>query len=490
MFCWKFFTASRPEVVQRVACVLGALMAGACRPEGGDGGGDESDSGTGTTTTTTAGASSSGGPAAEVTWHEHVAPIVAEKCTACHRAGGIGPFALTSFAEAQPFAAAALGAIEAGTMPPFLADETAECAPRHGWVDDPRLTEEELGLVRAWVEQGAPEGDPAKAAPLPTPPERELKDADVNVKISAPVTIEGNQDQFLCFSLDPGFTEDTWIDAFQVNPGNDRVVHHVLVYIDETGESAGKANADGYYPCFGGPGLGQAQLLAAWAPGMTPFETPPNVASRIVKGSRLVLNVHYHPTGQPEVDTATSIDLRTRPTLPEYVSFLALIGNSDGSELLPGPNDDKGKEFRIPAGVADHTEEMLFTLDGIPDLRIFAVGTHMHYVGTDMLVGVQRDSPGAGEPAEECLIQTPRWDFSWQRSYAYDAPLDAVPVVSSGDKVYLRCKYNNSMSNPFVVQALAEQGLDAPHDVYLGEETLDEMCLGVVGIAVALKDVI
>jgi hypothetical protein len=35
------------------------------------------------------------------------------------------------------------------------------------------------------------------------------------------------------------------------------------------------------------------------------------------------------------------------------------------------------------------------------------------------------------------------------------------------------------MQNPKVVAALREQNLTAPHDVSLGEQTLDEMCLGV-----------
>lgn len=478
----------RRSIITWAAC---AAALAACRPEGSGSGGSGSSTGADTGTSGDPGGSStSGGAEAEVTWHQDIAPIVIGKCSACHSAGGIAPFALSNYDEAAPFAEAMLSAIEAKTMPPFLADETADCTPRHGWADDSRITADELALLRAWIDQDEPEGDPEKAAPLPEAPDFELPGADLHVPISSAVTIEGKSDTFLCFSVDPGLGDDTWIEGFQITPGNRRVVHHVLAYVDETGESADKANADGYYPCFGGPGISQPRLLAVWAPGMMPVELPPSVAGQIPKGSRIVLNVHYHPTGQPEVDSATTLNLRTRVGAPEYVAFTALIGNSDGSQLLPGPNDENGKEFRIPAGVADHTEEMLFTLNDIPSLRVFTLGTHMHYVGTDMLVGVQRPSPDAGEPESECLIQTPRWNFNWQRSYSYDAPLDEVPVVSSGDKVYLRCRYNNSMSNPFVVQALAEQGIDAPRDVYLGEETLDEMCLGVIGVAVALKDVI
>lgn len=427
--------------------------------------------------------------AAPVTWHQQIAPIMVAKCSGCHHGDGIAPFSLADYESALPFAQAALAAVERGTMPPFLADETADCQPRHGWQDDPRLDDDELDLLRAWVDQGAPEGDPAAAAPVPDPPELDLTDADVRVQIPTPVAIDGTKDQFLCFSIDPGFEDDTWIDAVQIHAGNPQVVHHVLAYIDESGESAAKINEDGYYPCFGGPGIGSANLIAAWAPGMTPFETPPNVASRIVAGSRIVLNVHYHPTGKPELDMDTALDLRIRDTIPEYVGMLALIGNSEGPQLQPGDGDDNGyPEFRIPAGAEHHVEQMLFTLNDIPPLRVFAIGTHMHYVGTDMLIGVQRESPANGDPASECLLQTPGWDFNWQRTYNYDAAFDDVPRINSGDQLYLRCTYNNSMSNPFVVKALAEQGLDAPQDVHLGEETLDEMCLAVVGIAIAIKD--
>ena len=44
------------------------------------------------------------------------------------------------------------------------------------------------------------------------------------------------------------------------------------------------------------------------------------------------------------------------------------------------------------------------------------------------------------------------------------------------------CTYDNTTANAGVVQLLADEGLDAPEDVYLGEETSDEMCLGVAGI--------
>ncbi|MCA9658155.1 MAG: hypothetical protein KC486_07415 [Myxococcales bacterium] len=437
------------------------------------------------------------GVAAGPTWHQDVAPLVAEKCTSCHHPDGISPFSLTSYAAAKDWATLLADSVEDGSMPPFLAAETDECQPRYGWKDDLRLSDDDKALLRAWADAGAPEGDPNAAAPLPEPPSLDLVDADERLTIPSGVTIDGKSDSFICYSIDPGYDLDTWVNGLQINAGNSKIVHHVLIYVDEEAKSADVADENGQYECFGGAGInGNITLIGAWAPGMAAMVTPPDTAYRIPAGARLVMNVHYHPTGAgPEVDDSTSIDLRYHPSLPSYVALLGLVGNESGPRsggygLQPGPGDDGGVQFRIPAGADDHSESMKVRLDNLPDLRIWAAGTHMHYVGTDMLVKLVHNNPVGDEPDEECLVQTPNWDFGWQRAYAYDAPLDEVPQLRSGDELHMRCDYNNSMSNPFVVQALAEQGLDAPVDVHLGEETLDEMCLGVFGIAIKLTDLL
>lgn len=463
------------------------------------GGGGGSEAASTDAPTTGGGDASTGddsGPAAMVTWHQDLAPVIVSKCGGCHVEGGIAPFSLQTYEEAKPFAAMLLSAVERKVMPPFLAETTDICAPRHDFKDDPRLTDAELEQLRAWVDQEAPEGDASAARPIPPAADLVLKDTDISLQIPSEVKIAGSGDQYLCFSIDPGFEEDTWLDGLQINAGNPRIVHHVLAYVDEKAESVAKVGPNGEpYPCFGGPGIDTSGLIGVWAPGSVPFVPPKDVAMRVVAGSRIVLSVHYHPTGQDEVDGTTSIDFSLAPGLPKYVGLLALLGNvgSAGGGLQPGPNDENGvPEFRIPAGVEHHTEEMLMRLDSsdIPELRVFGVATHMHYVGTDMVIGVQHKDPPQGEEAAECLLQTPRWDFQWQRLYSYDTDLETVPRVVPGDSVYLKCTYNNSMSNPFVVKALGEQGLKEPKEVRLGEETLDEMCLGVFGVAVKLGDLL
>jgi hypothetical protein len=399
--------------------------------------------------------------------------------------------------------------LRAGTMPPFLARDTDDCKPRFGFKDDPRLSVEQIELFQRWDDAGCPEGDAASAAPLPQPVSLDLADADLVVKIPSPVTVEGSEDQFICFSLAPDFAplrstgpeaallgERVLLDGAQVHPGNAAIVHHVLVYTDREGKSAELAGDKGYYDCFGGPQLDAPGLLMAWAPGATPVTAPEGVAMALPSTGRIVMQVHYHPSGAPQVDDSTSVQLRRyRAGIPEYIGALSLIGNArgptaSGMGLQPGPSDAGQPEFRIPAGAVSHTESMSFQLPRAQaDYKLWAVGSHMHYVGTDMRIGITRAAPGE-EPAEECLLATPRWDFNWQRGYLYDVAIADAPSAKGGDVFQLRCTYDNSLGNPFVQSALAEQGLPAPADVRLGEATLDEMCLGIFGVAQRVSDLL
>jgi hypothetical protein len=429
------------------------------------------------------------------TWYKDVAPLVSTHCAGCHKPGGIGPFSLTDYTSARAHAAAMVGQVVAGRMPPWHAVETSDCKPRMGWKDDPRLTEAQKALLSEWARAGAPAGDAGHAAALPTPPALELKEPTQRVSMSAAYLVQGARDVFRCFPLSYEFTEDTWLTGLQVVPGNGKVVHHVLVWLDDKKQAAALAGPDGSYQCFGAPGF-DSKLLGAWAPGAMPSETSPDSAMHVPKGSRIVINVHYHPDGQPETDLS-ALDLRFSTRRPLYESRLVLIGNATTAAegLLPGPDDPQGGvAFTIPPDKREHTEDMQFKVPAdavIIPIRLASVATHMHYVGTDMRISVDRTRRSVGtvpgEPSEECLLETPHWDFHWQRGYSYDAPVEKLPTIGGGDVLKLHCRYDNSMQNPFVASALAEQGLTEPRAVNLGEQTLDEMCLGAFALVFPLR---
>lgn len=481
-FCW--FEGSKFALMTALALggCGGAAQSDTNADASGSTGADASSTGE-VQTTEPAGESGSSGevvPEDAPTWHADIAPLVNERCTGCHTEGGIAPYVFTSYESTAPLAQALVAAVESGSMPPWGAAITDECTPPYGFKDDITLDAEEIALLRAWSDAGAPEGDPELAAELPPPPDTELDPVDQVVQMDGSVTIDGTSDQFLCFSLDPGATEDRYFNGMQIVPGNDKIVHHVLVFLDETGDSADQAGPDGSFDCDAG-GL-DGTLLGAWAPGTVPMRTPEDVGMRVTAGSRIVLNIHYHPTGLgPEVDDSTRVQLDWMDEQPTWRGEMALVGNSnDPEELMPNDGDRTDTpEFRIPAGAQGHLEEMVFEIPSdLPQLRVWAVGAHMHYVGTNMQIRFQ------GDGYDDCMLETPNYSFEWQRLYNYDAPLDQLPLAIGGDRIYLRCEYDNSMNNPYVVEALDAQGLSEPIDVVLGEETLDEMCLGVFGIAV------
>jgi hypothetical protein len=284
--------------------------------------------------------------------------------------------------------------------------------------------------------------------------------------------------------LDPRLTQDTFVNGVFVVPGNDAVVHHVLVFTDPKGKSLEKADATHSYDCFGGVSVDDSQLLTAWAPGGIPMEYPSDIAATLSAGTLLVMQVHYHPHSATDVDSdATRLQLRFSDVAPKYNAVNVLLGNfraqsSNGDGLLPGPDDPaSGPAFVIPANASAHTETMQYTIKpaDVPAAfapRLYGVGGHMHYVGVDEKVTLKRS-----DGSSTCLMQIPRWDFDWQRRYDYDAPIDRLPAVNAGDKFDIRCTYDNTMSNPKVASSLLERGIAAPRPVSLGESTLDEMCL-------------
>ncbi len=144
-------------------------------------------------------------------------------------------------------------------MPPWLAQDTPECDPAWAYRNDLRLSPADLDLFRAWIDQGTPEGDAAAAAPLPHLPGMEVEDPDLEIPFPVAYTVEGTSDDFQCFVLDPGNTVPMWISEVQLIPGNTRVAHHGLMFVDYMGASAALSET-GVFPCFNDPGVDSYQI--------------------------------------------------------------------------------------------------------------------------------------------------------------------------------------------------------------------------------------
>src|SRR5436309_15607086 len=94
-------------------------------------------------------------PRANVTFTEHVAPIVLSVCAACHRPGEAAPFSLLTYDDVRKRGKLIASVTQSKYMPPWHADSDLG-----SFRDDRRLTEAQIRTIQDWVQAGMPEGDP------------------------------------------------------------------------------------------------------------------------------------------------------------------------------------------------------------------------------------------------------------------------------------------------------------------------------------------
>ncbi|HUJ61735.1 MAG TPA: hypothetical protein VLX92_24695 [Kofleriaceae bacterium] len=425
----------------------------------------------------------------KVTWYQDAAPIVSKHCMSCHQPGGIGPFSLVDYADAQQNAGLVIQQVTAKTMPPFYASETPDCTPRFGWQDDPRLSDQEISTLNQWVQDGAVAG---AVADVPIPPTTALTGVTRTIAPTAAFTSMGDRDQFMCTLLDPQTGAGYWVTGLQVRPGTADVVHHVVVSEMQAGsdlDALVAAHGVGTpWDCSNNP-TPSGFVMNIWTPGNDPMQAPAGMAIPVTQGAMIVMQIHYHPAGGVHAPDITSIDLRTTLDWPQRMYLITAFGNAPAApQLLPDPDDrTSSPEFRIPADKADHVESMQFVvpdLGGLTDVRLYSVNPHMHLLGTHISGQIQRATPTADQPASECL-QNGDWDFDWQRTFIYNTDASHAPLVEAGDTLDIQCHWNNTIENPFEQRALEDAGLVAPVDVGLGEgQSTDEMCLEIFGLSI------
>jgi len=417
-------------------------------------------------------------------WHRHAAPIVMGSCAGCHTDGGVGPMRLDSYDAAAPLASWIADHAARRTMPPWGLIDDGTCDQARPFHGDPSLTELEIDTLRAWADNGAPEGDPARAAAIREPDSFALTNPTARIAPAGTYTVAPTGDDFRCVVYDPQLTERVWLTGMEVVPDARDVVHHAVVWLDPDGQAAALADSDGGYPCFGSGGIAGSKLIGGWIPASGAVEYPADSGLEAPAGALVVVQYHYFGNGASTPD-ASSLDLRWTETQPQMNVVMSLEGNagSEAAGLMPGEDDVGGVQFRIPAGKSSHTEVIRWPVPaGIPEVGLFLVAPHMHLAGVDMKVRIERTDAGQDRD-DECLVHAPAYDFNWQRLYRYDTPIAETPKVQGGDVIVLECTYDNTTSNPRIREALIQAGLSEPVDIGLGEGSLDEMCLAVLGVA-------
>lgn len=421
-------------------------------------------------------------PAAAVTFSKDVAPIFFKNCVDCHRPGEIAPMSLLSYKEARPWARSIRDKVSKRQMPPWDAD------PHYGqFSNDRRLSQQDLDTIIAWVDQGAKEGNPRELPPVPQFENRWVigkPDAVLTMQQDYQLNGEGS-DEYVNITIPTNFTEDKWVQAVEVHPGNKKIVHHAVIFVQPPQLASNARRLEAVYrrnsifysdgslrrvkmeaPVYddgcsapnggfaGGSGLeGLGMLLGFYAPGKDVDSWPVGTAKLVPAGSNIILQMHYsRTTGKAETDR-TSVGLVFAKKAPEkpVMSIGAL-----------------NFFFKIPPGDPSHEVKGCYTVGR--DVEMLGYFPHMHLRGKSMTYeAVLPDG------TRQTLLDVPSYNFNWQTMYKLAQP---VPLPK-GTRIMVTAKFDNSEKNKY--------NPDPAKAVRFGDPTYDEMMIGYFDFVSATK---
>jgi peroxiredoxin len=363
---------------------------------------------------------------ANISYSKDIAPILQEKCVSCHVNGGIGPFAMNSYAIVKGFAPMIRETVRTRRMPPYFAD------PHIGtFKNDQGMTADQTKLLVHWIEAGAPRGegaDPLLANAGKTAPEwpTALGKPDVIVELPAFKVPATGLVEYQNQVVPNPFKQDTWLSAIAMKPGDRRVLHHVVSnHIPDPTQPA---------PAIPGGSVG------SYTPGAQPQVMADGSGAPVPAGGKLHFQMHYTTMGKETVDK-TEVGFYTLKAPPEYIKRSTVISTFS---------------LYIPAGEARHQEVAYLTFPA--DAYLYTLYPHSHYRGYH--VELKARTP---DGKDTMLLSLPKYDFNWQRDYDPVKPI----LVKAGTKLVATWVYDNSSHNP--------ANPDPKRNVTWGEQTPDEM---------------
>lgn len=312
---------------------------------------------------------------------------------------------------------------------------------------NPPLTPDEVETLRAWASQGAPAGaacdeppptDPG-VAPAEPPPE-ETCDHDIELRAhfshgpedGGPFRVPRATDHYECFYFRPPWNGDAHGLSFRPLVGDDRVLHHWLLYVQE-----GAVFTDGDHDQCNGRHE-DAALVAGWAPGGQPYELPDGVGMHLPSGQNnmFVLEIHYNNSaGYADALDRSGVRICATEDRRPNTAGMQWLGTEGLLMALPGRHERSGTcRPNLAAPV-----------------HILSSSPHMHRRGVRLRTEIHRVGGGV-----DVLIDEP---FAFENQIIYDTPA----TVNPGDSLVTTCTFEH------------EGGL-----TNFGPGTDDEMCYNFV----------
>jgi hypothetical protein len=391
---------------------------------------------------------------AATTFTKDVAPILQRSCVTCHRPGQSAPMSLQTYEEVRPWARAIKTRVTAREMPPWHIDRNVGIQE---FKNNLSLPDKDIATIAAWVDAGAPRGNPADM-----PPQRQFADGsewaigkpDLVVQFPKYRVPASGPDLFPTITAATGLTEDRYIKAIETRPvdaPSRRVVHHAITTMIMPANDDTPVNPD--LPDSG------AQFIVEYASGKAPEIYPENSGVLLKAGSSLNLANHLHSVGE-EVNSQVEVGFLLYPkgVVPKYIRYSTHHGD-------PAPNAYDSLD--IPAGAVARVDG--YTLHTKPG-KLIAWQPHMHIRGKYQCLELIYPSNPSNIMRRE-TINCANWDYNWHSVYNYQD--HAAPLVPAGTIIHIISWHDNSTAN--------RHNPDPQNWVGYGDRTIDEMGFSWIG---------
>jgi hypothetical protein len=375
-----------------------------------------------------------------------VAPILQDKCQACHRPGYIAPMAFMTYEQTRPWAKSIKARVAARQMPPWHIDKTVGI--QH-FKNDRSLSDAEIDTIVRWVDAGAPQGD-SKDMPPPKqfanddvwnfagqfggPPDLVIKSPEYTMPAQA-------LDQWYKPVVDTGLTEPRWVRAIEIRPSTvkgRRVTHHALARLQQENDPEQNLTSDG----------GGAGLFMEWAVGKQGEIMRANSGKLMLPGSKIIFEVHYHAVGEAITDQVElGIYFYPKGQEPKYRQVLASLSSIAGGARnidIPPNGTFVSQNFHVMRQAG----------------RVENFQPHMHLRGKAMSMEAIRP-----DGTTQMLSHVNNFNFNWHNNYVYAD--DAAPLLPKGTILKITSWYDNTAAN--------KNNPDPNQWVGWGDRTVDEM---------------
>lgn len=400
-----------------------------------------------------AGVTATGAEAAEgvPTFAGDVAPILYDNCVACHRPNHLAPMPLITYDDVRPWARAVKTKVVSREMPPWGADSGVRA-----YKNDASLSQDEIDVIAAWADAGAPRGDDADLPDVPEFAEGwSIGEPDLVFTMLEPFRVPADGTvPYSYVTVPTNLPADTWISAHEFRPGDRRVIHHVIseVLEDDGRPATGEVRLERDRSRTRAPGA----RVGGYVPNRLGTVYEDGVAVKLPAGADIEAQMHYTTIGLPVLDRS-----------------------SWGVRVAPSPS---GTEPRRAGGGA--VANLMFRIEpGNPAYEVRAerridepaylssMMPHMHVRGKSARYVVRYP-----DGSEEVALWVPDYDFNWQLRYELEEPI-FMPAGSTLEAVFT---YDNSAGN--------RHNPDPSAEVRWGDQTWEEMMLGYYGTVEAAAE--